>query len=134
MNTEKATLKGVEAGFQQALDFLPGPLSHLGFQVNYTHIWSDKVVLDQGHPALPLTGISKNTYNLTGYYDDGRFSFHAGYNYRSRWVQDPLSFFGDGSYVNAYGQLDMRSEEHTSELQSLMRISYAVFCLNKKKK
>src|SRR3546814_2650809 len=28
----------------------------------------------------------------------------------------------------------MRSEEHTSELQSLMRISYAVFCLKKKKK
>src|SRR3546814_2532549 len=27
-----------------------------------------------------------------------------------------------------------RSEEHTSELQSLMRISYAVFCLNKKNK
>src|SRR3546814_10223722 len=29
---------------------------------------------------------------------------------------------------------DLRSEEHTSELQSLMRISYAVFCLNKKHK
>src|SRR3546814_3796504 len=29
---------------------------------------------------------------------------------------------------------DRRSEEHTSELQSLMRTSYAVFCLNKKKK
>src|SRR3546814_2659758 len=29
---------------------------------------------------------------------------------------------------------DSRSEEHTSELQSLMRISYAVFCLKKKKK
>src|SRR3546814_9723025 len=28
---------------------------------------------------------------------------------------------------------DRRSEEHTSELQSLMRISYAVFCLQKKK-
>src|SRR3546814_9301549 len=28
---------------------------------------------------------------------------------------------------------DLRSEEHTSELQSLMRISYAVFCLKKKK-
>src|SRR3546814_3955254 len=28
---------------------------------------------------------------------------------------------------------DYRSEEHTSELQSLMRISYAVFCLKKKK-
>src|SRR3546814_4490921 len=30
--------------------------------------------------------------------------------------------------------IDIRSEEHTSELQSLMRISYAVFCLKKKKK
>src|SRR3546814_2493781 len=32
------------------------------------------------------------------------------------------------------GAGDCRSEEHTSELQSLMRISYAVFCLKKKKK
>src|SRR3546814_2629071 len=31
-------------------------------------------------------------------------------------------------------QIGPRSEEHTSELQSLMRISYAVFCLKKKKK
>src|SRR3546814_5219835 len=30
--------------------------------------------------------------------------------------------------------ISLRSEEHTSELQSLMRISYAVFCLKKKKK
>src|SRR3546814_3691115 len=32
------------------------------------------------------------------------------------------------------GSIGVRSEEHTSELQSLMRISYAVFCLKKKKK
>src|SRR3546814_1882097 len=32
-----------------------------------------------------------------------------------------------------FGELGPRSEEHTSELQSLMRISYAVFCLKKKK-
>src|SRR3546814_5989278 len=31
-------------------------------------------------------------------------------------------------------ELEERSEEHTSELQSLMRISYAVFCLKKKKR
>src|SRR3546814_7820988 len=34
----------------------------------------------------------------------------------------------------AYDNESPRSEEHTSELQSLMRISYAVFCLKKKKK
>src|SRR3546814_8158876 len=33
-----------------------------------------------------------------------------------------------------HGQAGRRSEEHTSELQSLMRISYAVFCLKKKNK
>src|SRR3546814_7463551 len=48
----------------------------------------------------------------------------------------------NAAYVRALGQIELvftfasshflRSEEHTSELQSLMRISYAVFCLKKK--
>src|SRR3546814_7927058 len=37
------------------------------------------------------------------------------------------------TFINSPRLLDDRSEEHTSELQSLMRISYAVFCLKKKK-
>src|SRR3546814_1676571 len=41
------------------------------------------------------------------------------------WVYDPTLQFNKG--------WQFRSEEHTSELQSLMRISYAVFCLKKKK-
>src|SRR3546814_8603090 len=40
---------------------------------------------------------------------------------------------GCASSWNASNVLARRSEEHTSELQSLMRISYAVFCLKKKK-
>src|SRR3546814_3387299 len=41
---------------------------------------------------------------------------------------------GADSYVKGANMfLEERSEEHTSELQSLMRISYAVFCLKKKK-
>src|SRR3546814_6492397 len=42
---------------------------------------------------------------------------------------DPHPKFPDKSAL----EVIMRSEEHTSELQSLMRISYAVFCLKKKK-
>src|SRR3546814_10179057 len=38
------------------------------------------------------------------------------------------------SALYTWGKRKHRSEEHTSELQSLMRISYAVFCLKKKKK
>src|SRR3546814_4890250 len=37
-----------------------------------------------------------------------------------------------GTASGAFSCADARSEEHTSELQSLMRISYAVFCLKKK--
>src|SRR3546814_1295968 len=42
---------------------------------------------------------------------------------------------GHGAVFTSDGRHELdRSEEHTSELQSLMRISYAVFCLKKKKK
>src|SRR3546814_5687227 len=49
------------------------------------------------------------------------------------------NLFTDGSRLTGQSrhlanlQIGLRSEEHTSELQSLMRISYAVFCLKKKK-
>src|SRR3546814_8434538 len=39
----------------------------------------------------------------------------------------------DAAFAILFNVLEIRSEEHTSELQSLMRISYAVFCLKKKK-
>src|SRR3546814_1348137 len=58
------------------------------------------------------------------------------------------SYLHQGTFQRAFTRTDLsltytpdvgnwnvqRSEEHTSELQSLMRISYAVFCLKKKKK
>src|SRR3546814_7106773 len=51
---------------------------------------------------------------------------------KGRWVC-PSSSIGTPSAVAAKpGPILPRSEEHTSELQSLMRISYAVFCLKKK--
>src|SRR3546814_5542235 len=59
------------------------------------------------------------------------------------WVGDAPDWFGErlfGGFVLAQSvhavtrTAPERSEEHTSELQSLMRISYAVFCLKKKNK
>src|SRR3546814_2645466 len=44
-----------------------------------------------------------------------------------------IQFLADAGVLHLVGDL-ARSEEHTSELQSLMRISYAVFCLKKKTK
>src|SRR3546814_9274558 len=50
-------------------------------------------------------------------------------------IPNPRREFGEGrqrAMDRVVGEIG-RSEEHTSELQSLMRISYAVFCLKKKK-
>src|SRR3546814_10531003 len=46
----------------------------------------------------------------------------------------PLEAHFGADEIAALGAESIRSEEHTSELQSLMRISYAVFCLTKKKR
>src|SRR3546814_9240465 len=51
---------------------------------------------------------------------------HAGQAWEGRLDGQPVASLGDLCAA-------LRSEEHTSELQSLMRISYAVFCLKKKK-
>src|SRR3546814_5947242 len=45
----------------------------------------------------------------------------------------PWTIFSLGRSLASATSCGRRSEEHTSELQSLMRISYAVFCLKKKK-
>src|SRR3546814_6125270 len=51
------------------------------------------------------------------------------------WASSDLTTVSFGERLS-HGKLNiaLRSEEHTSELQSLMRISYAVFCLKKKNK
>src|SRR3546814_2364000 len=58
-------------------------------------------------------------------------------SYRGRlywWMCSTQQTLGQELEISAAAICDRRSEEHTSELQSLMRISYAVFCLKKKKK
>src|SRR3546814_7181366 len=60
------------------------------------------------------------------YYADGDYTSAV------RWFRQAGSDARLGAEAGFY--LGLRSEEHTSELQSLMRISYAVFCLKKKNK
>src|SRR3546814_3974891 len=47
-------------------------------------------------------------------------------------LDGPLLLFSEDEVFFHVAPLAIRSEEHTSELQSLMRLSYAVFCLTKK--
>src|SRR3546814_8866351 len=56
--------------------------------------------------------------------------FDIGWRATDDWLAANFEHLGKRSTIDTRA---MRSEEHTSELQSLMRISYAVFCLKKKK-
>src|SRR3546814_1488908 len=58
---------------------------------------------------------------------DGQAAYESVFGQVPRIVFASIAAFWAGELANS------RSEEHTSELQSLMRISYAVFCLKKKK-
>src|SRR3546814_2810305 len=105
------------------------------------------------HPFPPrrssfLLVLSNKSANCTVYYDDGTFSVRVSGAYREGYRTSTSgnanifegfasSFNLDAAIryqLNEHIELSLdRSEEHTSELQSLMRISYAVFCLKKKK-
>src|SRR3546814_8208302 len=70
---------------------------------------------------------------ITGYRDHGHM---LAYGIDPKIIMAELTGRGAGISRGKGGSMHMfsvRSEEHTSELQSLMRISYAVFCLKKKK-
>src|SRR3546814_1020268 len=95
-----------------------------------------------------LGGLSHPTWKGIGTLTYARDGFQIGARARyigkmgnSQNVNSPLSLEGVKAitYVDLFARINvneefsLRSEEHTSELQSLMRISYAVFCLKKKK-
>src|SRR3546814_9996525 len=64
---------------------------------------------------------------------DTLFPYTTLFRSRHGFTDVPFHHRTPGNQREVARSLDERSEEHTSELQSLMRISYAVFCLKKKK-
>jgi TonB-dependent receptor len=111
-NGGTAILRGVEVGYQQAFTFLPAPFANFGAVLNYTYVDASQLVVTQGQPSVPLSGVSKDTYNLIGFYETPRFGVRVAYNYRSGYVVDPLSYFGDGDFRKSYGQLDASASYH----------------------
>jgi TonB-dependent receptor len=99
----KSRLKGAEIAYQQTYDFLPGVLSGLGLQANYTYVKPGKIpnpapangVADGSRPPqdvaglydnLPLQGLSKHTVNVAGFYDKGPFYARVAYSWRSKFL------------------------------------------------
>src|SRR3546814_20926649 len=87
-------------------------------------------------PPLHGMGLGFAQHDINGHrvivHDGDTRFFHSQLNL---FLDDNVGLFLSLNSTGRDGAMDMvrsRSEEHTSELQSLMRISYAVFCLKKK--
>src|SRR3546814_1195814 len=87
-------------------------------------------------PACPRTARARRRRPVPGISVSGRNSRRVERPVPARGIERPAQGAGRGTAVGRRipeAGARARSEEHTSELQSLMRISYAVFCLKKKK-
>src|SRR3546814_2296036 len=104
------------------------PVEALNLSANYT--WMDAESRETG---LGLARRPKHSINASAAYrwpfglETGATIVHVGSSF-----DDASNTRKLGGYVLVDVRASIRSEEHTSELQSLMRISYAVFCLKKK--
>jgi len=98
VNSGPGTVKGIEIGYQQFFDFLPGALSGLGVQANYTYADSKAPTSLAGFIA-PLTQLSKDSFNVAAIYEKYGVSARVAYNYRSSFLSSILA----GAYVPPVG-------------------------------
>jgi TonB-dependent receptor len=107
-NANNARINGVEVGYQQFFDFLPGWMSGLGMQANYTYVDSEMPSSATGG-NLPLQNLSRHSANLVGMYEKGKISARVAYNWRDKFLSGLTSIVGVGSvpiYTDGYGWLD----------------------------
>lgn len=103
-------VKGLEISYQQPFTFLPGVLSGLGFAGNYTFVDASDIINKATGERTPVTGVSKNSFNASTYYEKYGFNIRLSYNYhqgrieavRDYWRRSPV-------YSKSYGQLDLSS-------------------------
>lgn len=107
VNGGNAKVYGAEVAYNQVFTFLPAPFDGLGVQASYTHtsVRADytagaRLIKDQ------LTGLSKNSYNLVGFYDRGPLSARLSYVWRDRYLSGVGSTTLAPSYVAPFGSLD----------------------------
>lgn len=107
-NTDAADIRGIELGYQQFFDFLPGWMSGLGIQANYTYVDSETPSTILGG-NVPLQNLSKHSANLVGMYEKGRISARVAYNWRDAFLSGVTNVVGVGAlpiYTRGYGWLD----------------------------
>src|SRR3546814_3215303 len=115
----------------------PTEITRTDTRLPYTTFFRSPVFLPAYQAFAILKPADRNDDLILGLYRFGQRQFDAALRKVTQIdAYHPIANLDVGATVNLYPRRAraeaLRSEEHTSELQSLMRISYAVFCLKKK--
>ncbi len=117
------SIKGIEVGYQQFFRNLPGLLSGLGTEINYTYIKAAAPTAVVGQ-STTLPGLSKNSYNLIGIYEQGPVSFRVAYDWRSQFYTtiyngSNAQLAANPIYTKGYGWMDASLEYNVNAWLSL---------------
>lgn len=104
-NGAAGDLYGLEFNVQRRLSFLPGLLSNLGVNANYTLIRSNFTLPDGRGVRVPRQ--ANDLANVAVYYDDGRFSTRLAMNYKGAYIEEYGADAASDSYYGAYTSLDL---------------------------
>lgn len=133
INQDKADINGVEIAYQQFYDFLPGFLSNLGLQANYTYIdattnppapFSDAD--GDGAPddfgtiyrfgVTNFLGLSDHSANVIGIYETDKVELRLAYNWRSEYLSSYRDFVtGNPIFQEDRGYLDGSAKYNVTE-------------------
>lgn len=107
VNGGDAKVYGAEAAYSQVFTFLPAPFDGFGVQGSYTHT-EVKADYTAGSRTIKdqLIGLSKNSFNLVGFYDKGPLSARLSYVWRDKYLSSTGSTVQAPTYVAAFGSLD----------------------------
>ncbi|WP_440877429.1 TonB-dependent receptor [Thalassotalea sp. PLHSN55] len=112
-NLPGTTIYGAEFALQHSLADLGSLFEHTGLGLNYTFSDEDSDLTDTEGNEIGRRGLSKHSYNVSAFYDDGDLSVRLAYNWRSEFTRRENVRLGWGTddflpeLEDARGQLDL---------------------------
>lgn len=101
-------IKGLELSYQQPFTFLPAPWDGFGVTANYTFVDASDITNKATGDVVPVTGVSKNSYNASFYYEKPKFSVRLSYNFHEGRLESVRDYWSvTPVYSKDYGQWDL---------------------------
>lgn len=104
-NGSQAWLRGIEFGINRRFDFLPGFLSGLGINANYTYMQSEMSIPER-NDKVRIPRQANHLYNVALFYEKGNFNARLAMNHKGGYIQEHGKSATFDSYYGDYTSMD----------------------------